>query len=100
MAWKGHAHVPTLSYPYSMHESYYRVNNSRLIIENCMHANVMTNAMTEDIPGPDTYESNFRTNGRLRLICLPTDSPGPRACVFFLSILDETVNRTLLWPRA
>ena len=29
------------------------------------------NAMTEDIPGPDTYEIHFRNNGRLILIFDP-----------------------------
>ena len=41
-----------------------------------MTYNVMTynaymtkfNAMSEDIPGPDTHESHFRNNGRLILI--------------------------------
>ena len=56
--------------------------------------NVMS--MTEDnIPGPDTYKSHFRNNGRLRLIFLQTESPGRRACVFegFVVFRENLGNR-------
>ena len=63
----------------------------------------MTNDITEDIPGPDTYESHFRNNGRLRLILWPTESanPGtPRVFLTFLAFLGRNRKSAPLWPSA
>ena len=69
----------------------------------------MTNVMPEDIPDPDTYESHFRNNGRLRLIFDPSNRQDPaRVVLRFMTFLrkmcwtlfdrgrDNTINITLI----
>ena len=40
--------------------------------------------MSEDIPGPDTNDSHFRNNGRLRLIFDPLNRQKPARAVLRL----------------